>query len=237
MTVEILYSEVCNLFGDIGNVRYLEKSLPDSKFIYTRLGDKPYFADNKVNLIYLGSMSESVQELVIRELEPYKSKISDMISDGTAFIITGSAVDIFGKSIVDIDSGEALKGLGIVNMKVTRDMNHRYSGFVLAERDNLEFVGFQAQFTQSEVENSEQRFLTVKKGRGMNESSDYEGIKINNFYATNLLGPFLLVNPLFSKKLLSDISGKEIITAFENEAIEAYKKRVEDFKNPSIKVH
>ena len=43
MTVEILYSEVCNLFGDIGNIRYLEKSLPDSEFIYTRLGEKPYF--------------------------------------------------------------------------------------------------------------------------------------------------------------------------------------------------
>lgn len=237
MTVEILYSEVCNLFGDIGNVRYLEKSLPDAEFIYTRLGEKPYFAENHVNLIYLGSMSENVQELVIKELEPYKSKIDDMIKNNTAFIITGSAVDIFGKSIIDIDSGEALKGLGIVDMKVTRDMNHRYSGLVLAERDGLDFIGFQAQFTQSIIENPEERFLKVKKGRGMNENSDYEGIKINNFYATNLLGPFLLINPVFSKKLLSDISGKEIKTAFESESIEAYKKRVEDFKNPSTKVH
>ncbi len=237
MTVEILYSEVCNLFGDIGNVRYLEKSLPDAEFIYTRLGDKPYFADNDVNLVYLGSMSESVQELVIKELEPLKSRIEDMIKNNIAFIITGSAVDIFGKSIVDGDNGDALKGLGIVDMRVTRDMNHRYSGFVLAEREGLEFVGFQAQFTQSVVENPEQRFLKVVKGRGMNESSDYEGIKINNFYATNLLGPFLLVNPFFTKKLLSDISGKEINIAFESESIEAYKKRIEDFKNPSIKVH
>jgi len=237
MNVEILYSEVCNLFGDIGNVRYLEKSLPDSKFIYTRLGDRPYFADNDVNFVYLGSMSESVQELVIKELEPYKEKLNNMISAGTAFIITGSAVDIFGKSIIDGDSGDALKGLGIVDMKVTRDMNHRYSGFVLAEREGLEFVGFQAQFTQSVIENPEQRFLKVVKGRGMNESSDYEGIKINNFYATNLLGPFLLVNPFFTKKLLSDISGKEVKIAFESESIEAYKKRIEDFKNPSIKVH
>jgi len=237
MIIEILYSEVCNLFGDIGNVRYLEKSLPDAEFIYTRLGDKPYFADNQVNLVYLGSMSESVQELVIKELEPYKSRLDYMIKNNIAFIITGSAVDIFGKSIIDGDSGEALKGLGLADMKVIRDMNHRYSGFVLAEKENLEFVGFQAQFTQSIIENPEQRFLKVTKGRGMNENSDYEGIKINNFYATNLLGPFLTINPLFTKKLLSDISGKEIKIAFENESIKAYKKRVEDFKNPSIKVH
>lgn len=236
MTVEILYSEVCNLFGDIGNVRYLEKSLPDAEFIYTRLGDKPYFANNKVNLIYLGSMSESVQELVIRELQPYKSVIDDLIKNNTAFIITGSAVDIFGKSIVD-DNGEAVKGLGLVDMKVTRDMNRRYSGFVLAERDGLEFVGFRAQFTQTIAENENQRFLKVTKGRGMNENSDYEGIKINNFYAVNLLGPFLLVNPLFTKKFLSDISGKDVKIAFESESVKAYKKRVEDFKNPSIKVH
>lgn len=237
MTVEILYSEVCNLFGDIGNVRYLEKSLPDSEFIYTRLGEKPYFAENKVNLIYLGSMSESVQALVIKELEPYKSKLSSMIADGTAFIITGSAVDIFGKSIIDGDSGEVLEGLGLADIKVIRDMNHRYSGFVLAEREGLEFAGFQAQFTQTTVENPEHRFLKVKKGRGMNENCDYEGVKINNFYATNLLGPFLLVNPLFTKKLLSEISGKEVKVAFESEATEAYKKRIDDFKNPSIKVH
>lgn len=236
MVVEILYSEVCNLFGDIGNVRYLEKSLPNAEFLYTRLGDKPNFVENKTDLIYLGSMSESVQELVIKELEPYKSKITELIDNGIAFVITGSAVDIFGKSIVD-RNGDAVKGLGIVDMKVTRDMDHRYSGFVLAERDNLEFAGFQAQFTETVLEDDSKRFLTVKKGRGMNEKSDYEGIKINNFYATNLLGPFLLVNPIFTKKLLSNISGKEVTVAFEEESINAYKKRIEDFKNPSIKVH
>lgn len=236
MTVEILYSEVCNLFGDIGNVRYLEKSLPDAEFIYTRLGEKPFFAEHKTDLIYLGSMSESVQELVIKELSAYTSRIDEMIKNNNAFIITGSAVDIFGKSIVDTD-GTAVKGLGLIDMKVTRDMNHRYSGFVLAEKDGIEFAGFQAQFTETFLEDESQKFLTVKKGRGMNENSDYEGIKINNFYATNLLGPFLLANPLFTKKFLSEISGTDVKIAFEAEAIEAYKKRIEDFKNPSIKVH
>lgn len=51
--IEELFPEVCNLFGDMGNMRYLKLCLPDAEFIETALNDKPYFAEHDVNMVYL----------------------------------------------------------------------------------------------------------------------------------------------------------------------------------------
>ena len=46
MIVEILYQEVCGLYGDSQNPTYLQETLPDAQFIFTKLTDKPYFVDH-----------------------------------------------------------------------------------------------------------------------------------------------------------------------------------------------
>lgn len=56
--IEALYPEVCNLFGDTGNLRYLKLCLPQATFIETALNDEPYFVHHPVSMIYLGPMSE-----------------------------------------------------------------------------------------------------------------------------------------------------------------------------------
>ena len=75
MTVEILFQEVCGLYGDSQNATYLEATLPDAKFVYTKLTDIPYFVDNNPDLIYIGCMSESTQRRVIEKLKPYKDRL------------------------------------------------------------------------------------------------------------------------------------------------------------------
>ena len=37
MKIEMLYPEVCNLFGDISNIKYLKKCLPDAEIIKTEI--------------------------------------------------------------------------------------------------------------------------------------------------------------------------------------------------------
>ena len=59
--IEALYPEVCNLFGDTGNLRYLKLCLPQATFIETALNDEPYFVHHPVSMIYLGPMSEHTQ--------------------------------------------------------------------------------------------------------------------------------------------------------------------------------
>ena len=58
MRVEVLFPEFCNLFGDTGNIRFLKASAPDMEIINTDNCSVPYFVDNDVDMIYIGSMSE-----------------------------------------------------------------------------------------------------------------------------------------------------------------------------------
>ena len=77
MKIEILYPEICNLYGDSANVMYLKKSLKKTKFIETHINDKPKFIDkkNKIDMVYIGCMTEEHQKLVIEKLLPFKEKI------------------------------------------------------------------------------------------------------------------------------------------------------------------
>ena len=99
MTVEILFQEVCGLYGDSQNATYLEATLPDAQFIYTKLADVPYFVDHTPDLVYIGCMSEATQRRVIQTLIPYKDRICELIDNGTPILATGNAGEIFAKSI------------------------------------------------------------------------------------------------------------------------------------------
>lgn len=66
MKIEVLYSEAANLYGDLFNIKYLEQTIPDLTVYYTGLNDRPKFADEKIDLIYMGPMMERFQEVIIK---------------------------------------------------------------------------------------------------------------------------------------------------------------------------
>ena len=71
MKVEVLFPEVCNLYGDLMNIEYLKRSAGGFDVIETSLKSEPYFTSNDdVSLIYMGTMTESAQELVLKALKP-----------------------------------------------------------------------------------------------------------------------------------------------------------------------
>ena len=75
LKIEILFPEFCNLYGDISNMKYLKKCLPNATFIETAFDEEQTFTKEKVNFIYLGPMTENMQEKVIKKLKPYKERI------------------------------------------------------------------------------------------------------------------------------------------------------------------
>ena len=93
--IEALYPEVCNLFGDTGNLRYLKLCLPQATFIETALNDEPYFVHHPVSMIYLGPMSEHTQCIIISKLAPYRERIAECIANGVTFLATGNAMEVF----------------------------------------------------------------------------------------------------------------------------------------------
>lgn len=229
LKIEILFPEFCNLYGDISNMKYLKKCLPDADFIETAFDEEPCFANEKVNFIYLGPMTENMQEKVIKKLKPYKDRIEELIKENVIFLITGNAIEIFGKYIENEDGSE-IEALGIFDIYAKRDMLHRYNSIFIGKWENIDIVGFKSQFTFAYGNNEENYFAKVEKGVGLNKKSKFEGIMKNNFIATYLIGPILILNPLFTEKLLKKMKLNNTKIAFEEDIKAAYNQRLQEFK-------
>lgn len=229
ITIEILFPEFCNLYGDISNMKYLRKCMPKANFIETAFDEEPAFNKQKVNFIYLGPMTENRQEKVIQKLMPYKEKIEELIEKNTIFLITGNAIEIFGTHIENED-GTKIQALGIFNIHAKRDMLHRHNSIFVGTWEDLQLVGFKSQFTFSYGENNKNYFAKVEKGIGLNKESNLEGIQQNNFIGTYLIGPILILNPHFTEKLIQKMGIEKPNIAFQDDLIQAYNQRLEELK-------
>ena len=227
MKIEVLFPDICSLNGDIYNPIYLNECIKGSKLIYTYFDKDPAFTTEKIDLIYIGSMTEHNQELVIQKLMPYKSKIEELINKGTIFLVTGNATNIFGKSI--FKKGKEIKALNIFDFYTIQDFEHRYHELFLGKFESIDIIGFRSDF--GKIYRNERKFIEVKKGIGNNDKDKNEGIKKNNFFATNILGPFLIQNPTFTKYLINLIDPTIKELKYETEIMDAYNARLEEYKN------
>lgn len=228
MKIEVLYPEFGNLFGDNSNIKYLKKCIPDAEIIETNIHSVPTFVNESVNLIYLGPCTERGQEIIIDKLKPYKEKIEELIENNTVFLFTGNSIEILGKYIENED-GSKIEALGIFDVYAKRDVLNRKNSNIIGKFEDIEIVGFKSQFTELYGDNKDNYFLELEVGMGINENSKLEGIKKNNFIGTYVIGPILILNPLFTKKLLKMMGTTNDKLALENEVMKAYEARLKEF--------
>ena len=76
--------------------------------MYTSYMDEPLFVTEKPDLIYMGAMTESAQEKIIKKLMPYKERIAQLISEDVPMLFTNNAVEIFGQYIENEDGSIVL---------------------------------------------------------------------------------------------------------------------------------
>ena len=230
MKIEILYPEFCNLNGDMGNIKYLKKCLPEAEIIETSINDKPKFIEQSdISLVYMGTLSERSQEIVITKLKPYTEQIRQKIEQNQLFLFTGNSVEILGKYIENED-GSKVKALGIFDIFAKRNMMNRHNSFFLGNYKGIEILGFKSQFTMLYGNNEKNYFIKTDMGIGINEQTKLEGIHQNNFFATYIIGPILVLNPYFTIEFLKLMGVENPKLAFEDEVIEAYKIRFKKFK-------
>ena len=75
-------------------------------------------------------------------------------------------------------------------------------------------------------------------GKGMNPQCRTEGICVNNFFGTYLLGPLLILNPPFTRELLRRMTGEEApMLAFEEDVTKAYQVRLQECKAEPKRFH
>jgi len=225
MRIEVLFPEICNLYGDLGNIEYLYKSL-DCEIVETGLHINPKFIDGGIDLLYMGSTTEQGQSLAYQSLLPYKGAIKQRITEGGVCLFTGNAVDLLGDYILNED-GSQEKMLGLYSFHTKREMFNRHNSFYLGKYEDIEIVGFKSLFGLAYEYQGEHLFETVR-GVGMNQIGEAEGIRDNNLFATYLMGPLLVMNPLFTHKLLNILNCDGPL-AHEEVAMAAYKQRLVEF--------
>lgn len=229
MKIEVLYPEICCLFGDKANMRYFEMCLPEAEFIRTPVSRMPLFLTENVDMVYFGSCSESNQEKILSRLKDHKARIEELIEKGVIFLMTGNSFEIMGNYIEKPD-GEKIEGLGIVDFYAKRTIPKRNNSLFTGVFNNIEIVGYTSRFSHSYDIKQSDAFIDVIKGYGSFIDAKTEGIRKNNLYGTYLLGPFLIQNPLFTKYLMGELGVENPQLAFEEDIIKAYDVRVKEFK-------
>lgn len=233
MIVEILFQEVCGLYGDSQNPTYLQATLPNAEFVFTRLTDTPYFAEHTPDLIYIGCMSESTQRRVINKLMPLRERISELVDADVPILATGNAGEIFVKHIDYVTENLIIDGLGIFDLTVKTDLFKRYNGMVLGELEDMKIVGFRSQFSFIYGDNTNCYFLKCLRGDGIHPGSNLEGMRRNNLICTQLIGPILPLNPLLCEYFIG-LSGYTATAAYRESAMDAYTQRLQEFSDPKV---
>lgn len=186
----------------------------------------------------MGTAAEKGQALAAEALREYRERIRECIDEGVCFFITGNALEIFGKEIAE-EGVKVCGGLGITDTVSDRKKRERFNSLYLGEFSDkslegpVKIVGFKSLFGYSYGDISNTFFLKTKRGTGLNPGVKEEGIRINNFFATYVTGPFLVLNPPFTKWLLNEVLKAGIPgLAYEKAAMDAYESRVKEYSDP-----
>ena len=234
MRIEILYSELCCLYGDKGNTLFLKQCLPQAEFIETTLNAKPAFLDGDVDLCCLYSMSEQSQERILSRLMPYKEEIAARCAGGkTLFLLLGNALELFGQYIQRED-GTRVEALGVYPTYTVRQAPNRFNTLIQAEFKDMSLLGYTSRFSQTYGLTDDLAMSRVKIGSGVNPETKLEGICSGRVIATYLLGPLLVANPDFALWLFQELGAGVEQLPHEKALREAYEFKLKEFQRPDL---
>ncbi len=234
MKIEILYPSCANLYGEATAARYMQQCLPQAEFVFTELNDVPAFAAEKVDMVFMGGMTEDTQELVIEKLFPYKERIAELIEQDVVFLMVSNALEIFGQYI-EKEDGTKITALGLFDTYAKRSMALRFNSLALCETDGIKMIGYKSQFSHSYGDIAKDGWMKVTRGAGMNPETQLEGLRRRNFMATYLLGPVVVMNPAFMKYLMELLGVSEPKLAHEDAMYEAFNRRLAEFEDQNTR--
>ena len=97
MKIEILFSDICNQYGDNGNIVYLKKLIDIAKktdeegeheIYFTELNDDIKFIKEQIDFVYIGSLSETKINVVLEKLYNHRLEILKKIENGQMILAT-----------------------------------------------------------------------------------------------------------------------------------------------------
>ena len=195
MRIIHLFADLCNLYGDYGNVcaltRALENKGPSVEVEYQSIDDTIDISG--ADFVFIGSATERNQKVALEYLQDYKDNIKAAIDNGTVILATGNSFEMFGQSVTDCD-GVKYDGLALFPYETTegkeRIVTDSLCGTSLCGGDIIGFVN-KASLTTGVTS----PLFDVKQGSGNVKDEIKEGVHYGNFYGTHLIGPVLIRNP------------------------------------------
>ena len=233
MRIEILYSDVCCLYGDKGNMMLLQKCLPEAEFIQTGLNDTPKFLSEKVDLVYLCSLSERSQELVLSRLMPHKETIAKA---DTLILAVGNSLELLGKYIQRED-GSKVEALGLFDTYTVRQTPNRFNSLMRSEFEGMTLLGYTSRFSHTYGITEDIAMHRITVGAGQNPKDQLEGFRSGNVLATYMNGPLLVANPDFTLWLLKQLGANVDKLPGEAALRQAYDQKLKDFNIPDLEMN
>ena len=234
-----LYYDLLNLYGENANTRCIEHMLKLNNIKvnidYKSINDKIDF--NKYDLIYISQGSEDNLLSALSDIQKYKKELKEYIESNKYLLLTGNAMDLFGKYIeIENDKIDTLNIFDYTTKFIDKSTfenasTDRIVGQVYGTSKLIEepIIGFQNRCDlnyniKTPLFELEERFsndLTNKK----------EGFTYKNVYATHIIGPLLIRNPYFTDYLLSKLCKDKNLkyTKSDEISIQAYKKYLSNF--------
>ncbi len=218
-----------NLYGENGNIFALKEFVTrqgvDVEVDNVSIPDKIDF--KKYDIFYMGSGSEESERLVLEDMFKYKEDIKDAIEDGKTFIVTGNAMELFGKK-VRIREDKPLECLQVFDYnaveasgRIVSELFYEFSE--LPEGRGRNIVGFKN--CNSNIVNN--------VGEKIFKFSD--NIRYKNFYGMMFFGPVLIRNPYFTDYILERLFKEKGYKYKSDDSSIEYKAYHEYVKNFIVK--
>ncbi len=203
LTIGYLYPDLCNLFGDKGNILSLKNRLVrrgiDAKIKEYDIDDAIDF-DN-IDILYIGACSDKDMKIVLQKLNEVKNSLTDYLQNGKVLLAVCSGFEMLGNEIKTNE--DTLNGLGILDISC-RYGKKRCIGNIVLKSDTIghTIVGFENHY--GKIDGGKYAPLgTVVSGNGSNADKKIEGIIHENIVATYLHGPLLPKNPALTDYIIT----------------------------------
>ena len=223
-----LYYDLMNLYGEHGNLLAITHHLEEHKIrvITHTLSLEDEINFENYDLFYIGSGNKEAFERARKHILKYKKEIHKAWNENKFFLITGNAIDLFGKSFNTLEE-EEFETLGLLDYE-SFETNHRIVGEQLYQYKNKkeQIIGFVNRSTILKYV-KEPHLFDVIEGNGFVENSIVEGIQTKHFYGTYLLGPLFIRNPYFTEYIVKEILAYKNLPFkpfLENDEIKAYQE-------------
>lgn len=226
-----LFPKLLSLYGEYGNIAVLRRTLEENGCTATvETYENGELSLDGFDFIYVGSGTEDTLMEAIRRLMPHKEAIAASIEGGKLWLATGNAMTLFGASVAHNEP--TAEALGCFAYTTAIHDQKRYLGDVLtAEAFGGQFVGFVN--TSSVYTGIASPLLQLKLNPqlGNDKASASDGIRYQNFYGTQLIGPVLAKNPHFLAHICSELTGSAITIPSDSYACKAYAIALSELKN------